>query len=236
MNVPQGLGGKARRAWFSAQREQQLAREMTYVELDKASVDKVVRQLNMDAKAAKTAIIRAVNKVAISARAEIVRGVRTKLNVRAVALSRHYVKVSKARGDKFRASIHIPDVHISLGAFFPKREGSGIVYRLQKGGKVYYRPGWFINISKKRAAKKGLIAVYERVGELDLSSRRRGRRYVRPRYPIEQKWGPSLYSAISNIAEFSTGVYERKLHERLTMELDRQVQVILDRKDVKRTA
>ena len=211
---------------------------LTYVQVDKGSFDRCLARLRGDAAAMATAVNRALNKTATFARTRIVTDLNASLNLKKSMLRggkdiKGAVRVSPATKRRASAVIIIKGTRIPLIAFGARQTAKGVTYSIKRGGKRQLLRHGFINIGMK----SGKPHVMLRVGEL-LPTKRpgHGAEMVRPRYPAWKRYGPTLTQVMQTLPEYAKGVFEDAMRERLTMELDRQVQVILERKDVKRTA
>ena len=211
---------------------------LTYVQVDKASFDRCIARLRGDAAAMSTAVNRAVNKTATFAKTQIVRDLRKTLNLKPAFLREKYIRLSPATKPRPVAVISIKGTRIPLLAFGARQTARGVTYAIKRGGKRQLLRHGFINIGKT----SGKPHVLLRVGELrpsrqfhyaatvaDISIQH----MVRPRYPVYKRYGPTLTQIMQTLPQYARGVFENTIYTRLSMELDRQVQVIIDRKDRK---
>lgn len=182
-------------------------------------------------------VSRALNKVAASARAEIVRRVSREVNLRPKQLRDHNVRLFPANRRTWLAQIQIRGRRIPLIAFAARQTRRGVSYAIRRGQRRTIEHA-FINVGKTDKQPNVLLRVGEpRISRraAERTDRRAGRVkgmgfLTRPRYPIFIRYGPSVPQVVADIAELSAGVYDRKLAERLGMELDRQVGVLLEQK------
>ena len=217
---------------------------LTYVQVDKGSFDRCLARLRGDAKAMETAVNRALNKTATFAKTRIVTDLNASLNLKKSMLRggkdvKGAVRVSPATKRRASAIVIIKGTRIPLIAFGARQTGKGVTYSIKRGGKRQLLRHGFINIGIKSGKPHVLLRVSEPQPR-KRQTKRGGKVYasptVRPRYDIWKRYGPTLTQVMQTLPEYAKGVFEDAMHTRLTMELDRQVMVILDRKDQKKTA
>jgi len=206
---------------------------LTYVQVDKQSFDRCLARLRGDAAAMSTAVNRALNKTATFAKTQIVGDLRKTINLKPGLLREKYIRVSPATKPRPVAVISIKGTRIPLLAFGARQTAKGVSYQIRRGGARQLLRHGFINIGRT----SGKPHVLLRVGELRPTKRPgRGAAMVRPRYPAYKRYGPTLTQIMQTLPQYARGVFETAIYTRLSMELNRQVQVILDRKDQKQTA
>jgi len=211
---------------------------LAYVQIDKASMDRCIARLRGDAAAMSTAVNRALNKTATFAKSRIIEDLRKTINLKTGLLRggqnvKGKIRVSQATKARHAAIIVIAGTRIPLIAFGARQTAKGVTYQIRRGGKRQLLAHGFIQIG----IKSGKPHVLLRVGELRPTKRPgRGAAMVRPRYPAYKQYGPTLPQIMQTLPQYAQAVLERTMGDRLAMELDRQVQVIIDRKDQKKSA
>jgi len=214
--------------------------DVLQVYVDKASMDRCISRLKGDVASITKAVVRTVNKTAVFGKTQIVHTLQGALNLKTSLLRggkdiKGYIYVKNATQKRWQAEVHIRGTRIPLLAFGARQTAKGVTYQVKRGGARQLLRHGFINVGTSSGKELVLLRVGEPRPPLRvLHGGTPSGAMVRPRYPIWKQYGPSLTQIMQKLPEYARGVVERTMAERMAMELDRQVQVILDRKDQKK--
>lgn len=176
------------------------------IQIDESQYNRVIALLGF--KGTKTVIRRALNKVGTSARQEISVGIRKDLPMKAGDLKRDSLTLEKANNENLIVKIKISGKRISLKRFSARQTKTGVSYSVQKG--------------KRSKLKSAFIAqslgshVYKRKSA--------------DRIPLIKLFGPSVPHVFENLQQFAENVYDKALSEKLTREIDVQLNLELEKR------
>ncbi len=190
------------------------------VNLDEASLRSAQRMLRNIPRGLNKVVSRAINKVGVWARKRIVDKVAADLPVKKGTLKKHNVKLKRASYFKWRAEINITGKRIPLIELKARAiKRGGVSYSIRKaGGRRRHKQAF---IATMRSGHKG---VFARAGS------NAGRV---PRLPIIEQRGPSVPQVFENIQEFSSGLLETRMANKLGIELATQVEVLIEQEAAK---
>ena len=201
------------------------------VHVDQASLNRVVAGLHGDARAANRAIPRALNKVVSSLRTEISRDVKTQINIRLAMTRKMYMRIYKAYPKHQVAELRLSGKKMNLAAYGHKVTPHGIKYRIKKRGRWTTISTAYFNPRTGRTLLRRAGRLYAPKGGLGA---RTWRSQVRARYPVRGLTGPALTKVLIGLPEYRKTSMDRRIGVKLQRELDRQVKVILQKRDAKR--
>jgi len=189
---------------------------MIEIQADKGQQARLDELLEGIPQGAQRVLSRAVNKVGAAARTEIVRYVSSQINVGVGELRNRNVRMTRANFRDLTARVWVTGSRIPLSRFAASQVRRGVSYRIQRAGGRQMLAGAFL-----QRMPSGRLGVFARRAD---SSRAGGRV---ARYPIDQRFGPSVPHVVENSAQFGQAVLDRRLGEDLADEIDTQTEVLL---------
>ncbi len=180
-------------------------------------------------------LARAINKTLVFARTRVVNQIAGQLTLRKRDIKNRNIDVRRASFSRPFARLRISGRRVPLIDFRAKQTRRGVSYSILRGqGRKTLQDAFITRTSS------GHEGVFVRTGPLRLSrrlatrtNRSKGRKkgmshMTRPRLPISERFGPSVPRVLQGIREFASGRMRDVFGERLSMELGRQVKVLLE--------
>ena len=162
-------------------------------------------------------LTRAINKVGIAARTRVLRMITQTLtlkqkDLRGAAGRLHQGDTVKLRRASFRrlfATLRVVGGRIPLLAFSARQTKKGVSYKIRRDGpRQKIRSAFITKVG-------GHTGVFKRLG--------------RPRFPIQELWGPSVPLVLLEAPEFARGSFETLMAQRLHKEIAVQLELMLQK-------
>ncbi len=196
---------------------------------------------------------RAINKTGVYARARVIEMITGELNLRKRDVRNRNISFRKASRKQLYARIGIEGARIPLIHFRSRQTLRGVKAKIAKTGTAKLYADAFQESPGPRRGKGGRSnrptrmpsghkGVFKRTGPARISRRmatrtskatgqRKGLAFMtRRRLPITELRGPSVPHVLGKLRTFTRDVFESTMAERLGMEIDRQVKVLLEQK------
>lgn len=191
---------------------------MIEVQYDKAQIMRLERRLSSMPQKVPVVLSRAINKTATFARAGAAREIKKEANIKIGDIKKS-MGLTKANRSRLESVMDVNAKRIPLAAFGARQLKSGVSYRITARKKItgafiakvypHYRDG---------ALQLGRVNDNAHVGVF----KRRGKR----RLPIDERYGPSIGHLFQNAGGILKR-WEQTADKRLTMEINRQIEVAL---------
>lgn len=186
-----------------------MANDLIEVDVNKAALARLGREMGLAPIHIKKAQVRAINRTAVGGRRMIADRVQQEVTATGLGANK-FIQINRARFNAPWATIEITGKQIPLIKFDARKGKAGVRYRIMKGDPLKTLKHSFIATAPKRGRQVWL-------------------RSEAARDSIRKRLGTSIPKLVGDIRELAKGILERTLEARLGREIDHELDFQLSR-------